>query len=122
MIPGVGQEADFPVGLGLAVLGGCSAGVRDLLGGAVAVQAQEAELHRAGPRVFQLQGHKTAGAASGGSAPHEDKPCQGPAGPAGPSRLLKHWSSVQKAVSHPSVHSQGSWVLSHHGRVEPGDP
>lgn len=55
VIPGVGQEADFLVGLGPAALRGRSAGVRDLLGGAVAVQAQEAELHRAGPRVFQLQ-------------------------------------------------------------------
>lgn len=55
-VPGVGQEADFLAGPGLQ---GCSARVRDLLGGVVAVQAQEAELHRAGPRVFQLGGENT---------------------------------------------------------------
>lgn len=56
LLLGISQEADFLLGLGLAMLGGRSAGVGDLLAGPVAVQAEEAELHRAGPCVLQLQG------------------------------------------------------------------
>jgi len=78
LLPGVGQEADFLLQLGLTPLRGRSAGVGDLLGGQAAVQAEEAELHRAGPRVLQLQGqqereNRAAGAAWRGLCSPESK-------------------------------------------------
>lgn len=55
LLPGIGQEADFFLQLGLALLRGRSAGVGDLLCDQAAVQAQEPELHCAGPCVLELQ-------------------------------------------------------------------
>lgn len=55
LLPGVRQEEDFLLGLGLAPFWGWAAGVGDLLCGQAAVQPQEAQLHRAGTRVLQLQ-------------------------------------------------------------------
>ena len=55
LLPGVSQEADFLLRLAV-VVGSGAAGIGDLLGSPMAVQAQEAQLHHAGPYVLQLWG------------------------------------------------------------------